>query len=31
MTGLRDEGTINVDVMRRIERDLDLEESRIEG
>lgn len=29
--GMRDEGEIGSDVMRRLERDLDLEESRLEG
>ncbi len=28
--GLRDEGRINDEIMRRIERDLDLEDSRLE-
>ena len=30
LIGLRNEGTISSDVMRRIERELDLEESRLE-
>jgi hypothetical protein len=31
IVSLRDEGAISPEVMRRIERDLDLEESRIGG
>ena len=30
LLGLRDDGTISADVMRRVERELDLDESRLE-